>query len=214
MPSTLQARLPAAFRTKLAQLSQRFGDLGDASQQLAEMYVGFCRLYYDISTDAEAMSPNQQRLALQALEASFPHVDKSVRSKWRMIGQHAPRLLAKPILKALPPTRDALYELAKAKPNKLAAFVAQGTLTPELSVAQVRSLVQHGKPTKPKRRQPSLQHLATIRLSFRTYAEAAQCLAPVMTHNAIQRVGAKPAYASALQVELGNDYSKVAKLFS
>jgi hypothetical protein len=208
MPSTHLARLPAAFGVKLTQLRQQHRDLLDASEQLAAMYIRFCRLYYEVSQDAAALSPDQRASALAALEADFTHVDKSIRSKWRIIGQHADRLLAKPIAKALPPTRDALYELAKADPTKLSRLVAKGTLTPDLSVAQVRSLVT------PQRRKPSLQQFATITLSFRSYDAAAKCLASVMTNDTLQRVAAKPAFMSALKAELGDDFRTIAPRFA
>lgn len=207
MASTQLTGLPATFGTKLSRLRQQYRDLGDASEQIAGMYVRFCRLYYEVSEDVDAMSSDQQAAALSALEADFTHVDKSIRSKWRMIGQHADRLLAKPVIKALPPTRDALYELAKAEPTKLARLAEKGTLTPELSVSQVRSLVT------PKRRKPSLQQFATITVSFRSYDAAAKCLAPVLTKSSIQRIGAKPAFVSALKAELGDDFHTIATLF-
>lgn len=207
MASTQLAGLPTTFGTKLSRLRQQYRDLADASEQVAGMYIRFCRLYYEVSEDADAMSSNQKASALEALEADFTHADKSIRSKWRMIGQHADRLLAKPVVKALPPTRDAIYELAKAEPTKLARLVEKGTLTPELSVARVRSLVA------PKRRTPSLQQFATITLSFRTYDAAAKCLASVMTTDTIQRIGAKPAFRDALKAELGDAFHTIATLF-
>lgn len=201
--------IPSTFRKRLHELRQQHQDLLGATEQVAVMCLKFCQLYHQVSLDAEDLPDDQRAAALHELEADFSHVDKSVRSKWRTIGQHAPRLLAKNIVQALPPTRDAIYELARLPPAKLAQLVRKGRLQSGLSIASTRALVA------PKRRQSATQQsLASVTLSFATYGDAAKCLAVVLNARSLKRINAPSAFRSAIAAELQHDFVKVQQLFA
>ena len=213
--TTLATTLPQPFRARLSDLRQQHADIESGARQLAAMIVKFCRLYYDVTEDAEHMPDKTKTAALAALEAGFSHVDASVRSKWRTIGKHAPTLLRADILKALPPTRDALYELAKTAPDKLSRLVKSGKVTQESSVVTIRRHITTPRRAAQRSAATARGTQATVTLGFATYTDAAAALAALLKTNTSLRVTAAPAFTSAVKALLGpDDFPAVARRFS
>lgn len=214
--TTIATTLPQSFRARLSDLRQQHTDIESGVRQLAAMLVKFCRLYYDVTEDAEHMSDKTKAAAaLAALEADFSHVDASVRSKWRTIGKHAPTLLRADILKALPPTRDALYELAKTTPDKLSRLVKSGKVTQESSVVTIRRHITTPRRAAQRSAATARGTQATVTLGFATYTDAAVALAALLKANTSLRVTAAPAFISAVKALLGPDgFPAVARRFS
>jgi hypothetical protein len=203
--------VPAPFRKDVSALRQDYRDLQGAAQQWVEMFVSFCRKFNDSWARAHDIDRSHGNSdARDLLLEEFKDVDESVRSKWRKIGSESGRLLKASVVRALPPTRDAIYEVAKLPQAKLATLVTKGVITNESSVRDIRTTGTR------KRRAPKPKtYLATVTLGFEDYEKAAAALADVLTGDGEFVVRAHHAFVSAVKANLGAvQYAAVDHRFS
>ena len=141
--------------------------------------------------------------------------NKSIRSRWIMIGSHAKQLIHHK--DNLPPYRDTLYELALALKDEkpVIQWVKQKRITSDSSVRDVKLLRDSKRQKKRRSIKPSdpprsvtRSFSATITLSFETYGAAAQALQSVLLSDGVEfKLSADKAFNHAVRGLLQDDES-------
>jgi hypothetical protein len=157
----------------------------------------------------------------QALAEAIQSSDKSIRSRWIMIGSHAKKLI--PHKNVLPPYRDTLYEIARALDEKkpVSKWINQKQITANSSVREVRSLRAGSGPRRRRLRGngPSNKlrrsYPAIINFSFESYTAAAEVLSRFLASiKADMKITADQSFDAALRERLkDHDYEKAKKHF-
>ena len=213
--------LPAVNRdfakevTVLAREGQR---LSQAHANLIERMLVFAqdfkRLWEKAKTLDRGETGRHHNHLREALAEAIETSNKSIRSRWIMIGSHARTLI--PHKDILPPYRDSLYELALAVEDgkPVTRWLKQKQITVDSSVREVRSLRSgtrrkaKASDKKPSRKLRS-SYPATISFSFETYTVAAEVLSPVLLSAKTDfKITAPQSFEAALRERLGDDYEK------
>ena len=146
--------LDAGFYRKLASLIKTKDQLVTDTAELTERMIRFASSLADLEAEANRLDKASKRkvhieefekhLSIRALGLS-----PAIRSRWNTIASQAPELLK--IHTSLPPTRDALYETARAikQDENVSMWVRKKQITPLSTVQDISSLRSKGKRASP-----------------------------------------------------------------
>jgi hypothetical protein len=184
----LLPKINAPFEQSVNKLAVEGETLSSAYEDVTKRILDFARRFHGLwlrSLDLDKGIENGvHRLYLRdSLAAAIGTDDKSIRSRWIQIGQHATELT--PLKSSLPPTRDSLYEVALAIEAKkpVAKWIEDGTLTAQTSVRGIRILRDQQKRNpskKKKKRSVPKAFTATVTLCFNNYDDALRILTPLL----------------------------------
>lgn len=214
--------LPAVdrdFAKEVTVLAREGQKLSQAYAQLTERMLVFAQDFKRLWDKAKTLDKGEtgrhhnhlREVLAKAIETS----NKSIRSRWIMIGSHAKTLI--PHKDVLPPYRDSLYELALAVEDgkPVNRWLKEKQITVDSSVREVRSLragkrrsTKSASGNKPSKKLRSI-YPATISLSFETYTAAAEVLSPLLLSTKSDfKITAPQSFDAALRERLGDDYEK------
>jgi hypothetical protein len=171
MPTTTSSALTPAFRKTVQALVQQRDNLAGASIQFKKMWVDFCADY----TKAYDQARKLGNAAVKHLNDRVGIIDPAKLSKMRQVAKVSPALHAT-VLKALPPSKEALADLARAeiiKPGTIQKLIAAGKVTAKSSVRKIRAEL-HNKPT------PTATGAHRVTVTFPSEEEAAEPLANLL----------------------------------
>lgn len=137
MPTNQPTALKPAFLKTVQDLVQQRDNLAGASIQFKKMWVDFCVSYTKAYDEAKELG----RAAVTHLNDSVGISDPSVLSKMRQVASIKHTLNSK-VLGALPPSREAIVDLARAeitKPGTIQRLIDADKVTAESSVREVRA---------------------------------------------------------------------------
>lgn len=137
MPTTTSTALKPSFLKTVQDLVQQRDNLAGASIQFKKMWVEFCVNYAKVYDEARAIG----NAAVRHLDDTIGISDPAVRSKMRQVAsiKHA---LSSKVLGALPPSREAIVDLARAeitKPGTIQRLIDADKVTADSSVREVRA---------------------------------------------------------------------------
>lgn len=222
------APIDRSFVSEVAALAKEGKRLSDSYSDLTEQMLLFSLDFKRLWDKAQKLDGgergehhNHLRDALaQVIETS----DKSIRSRWIMIGSHAKKLIN--LKDSLPPYRDSLYEVALALEDEkpVTQWVKQKQITADSSFREIKSLRGPKKRRKQKStKSPGQSRLArqrfpaTITLSFETFDAAAEVLRTLLLTEAVEfKLSADKAFDHAIREKLqhDSDYKKAKSHFS
>jgi hypothetical protein len=142
--------LDAGFYRKLESLISAKDQLVRDTTELTKRMIEFASSLNDLEAEAHRLDKASNRkvhteefekhLSIRALGLS-----PAIRSRWNTIASQAPELLK--IHTSLPPTRDALYETARAikQDENVSMWVRKNQITPLSTVQEINSLRSKGK---------------------------------------------------------------------
>jgi hypothetical protein len=137
MPTTTSSALKPAFLKTVQDLVQQRNNLTGAGIQLLKMWVDFCVTYTKAYDEAKELGP----AAVAHLNDRVGISDDPLLSKMRHVARirHA---LSSRVLGALPPSREALVDLARAeitKPGTIQRLIDTNKVKPDSTVKEVRA---------------------------------------------------------------------------
>ena len=205
----------------LPQLNSRFEDsvarLSDEGRALSKAYVDFTKhmlefasRFYELWERARKLDEDveygaHREYLVEQLSDAIGTDNKSIRSRWILIGQYASDL--SPLKSSLPPARDSLYEVALAiDSNKpVNSWVEKGALTSNSSVREIRALRKpKGRSSKQSSRNIKKRHLnAQVTLCFSTYDDAVEILLKLIKGDENFEISSHKAFGEALQAKVG-----------
>jgi hypothetical protein len=209
---TVLPRVHATFEASVDKLADEGKTLAAAYADVTKRILDFARRFHDLWDRALTLDKGEEngvhrQYLMDALSDAIGTDNKSIRSRWIMIGQHASDL--SPIKASLPPQRDSLYEVALALEAKkpVDKWVDEGVLTSQTSVREIRAL------RKPKARKKkgatSKRHMnASVSLSFATYEDAVEQLLSLLRSNHQFDVQSDKAFFEALKAKVDADEFK------
>jgi hypothetical protein len=173
MPTTPTTALKPAFIRTVQDLVRQRDTLQSASIQFKRMWVEFCVNYTRAYDEAREIG----RDAVALLNEKVGITDQSVLSKMRQVAEVKQTLSSK-VLAALPPSREAIVDLARAElrhSGTIQRLIDGDKVTPESSVREVRAALS-------KRRRASTQPTAiqTVTVTFADVRGIADALANVL----------------------------------
>lgn len=151
-----QDLIERSFTKKLENLVKAKDSLVKESAVLAERMIHFAASLAELEEEAKRLDKAfktkvhteefEKHLSVRALGVS-----PAIRSRWNTIASQAPALLK--IHDSLPPTRDALYETARAlkQDENVSMWVKKQQLTPYSTVQEINSLRSKGKRATPSK---------------------------------------------------------------
>lgn len=152
--------LDAGFYRKLESLINAKDQLVSDTTELTKRMIQFASSLNGLEAEAYRLDKALKRkvhieefekhLSIRALGLS-----PAIRSRWNTIASQAPELLK--IHTSLPPTRDALYETARAikQDENVSMWVRKNQITPLSTVQEINSLRSKGKRTAPAKKTSS-----------------------------------------------------------
>lgn len=204
----LVPKLDSSFMGNVATLAKEGLALSKAYADVTERILDFAERVHSLwNQSLELDKGDEQGVHRQHLRDQLAKAvksdNKSIRSRWIAIGQHATELAE--IKSSLPPVRDSLYEVALAIEAKkpVTKWAENGDLTPQSSVREIRALRDRTKtkrsaPKKKKRLAPKT-FPAAITLCFETYDDAVRILKPLLTSSEGFKILADKTFANALK---------------
>jgi hypothetical protein len=206
-----------SFVREVAALTKEGKKLSDAFADLTEHILLFAREFKRLWDKARKLDRadrgEHHNLLRDELAKIIGTSNKSIRSRWILIGAHATKLIN--YKDDLPPNRDGLYEIALALENEqpVNQWVRQKHITADSSVREVRWLRRSKKRKKGRHTNPSepprsvMRSLpAAITLSFETYGAAAQALQPLLLSDDVEfKVSGDKAFEHAIRERLQDD---------
>lgn len=215
--TAILAPIDRSFLSEVAALAKEGKKLSDAYSDLTEQMLLFAQDFKRLWDRAQKLDGNDRGEHHNHLHDALAKIletsNKSIRSRWIMIGSHAKKLIH--YKDNLPPYRDSLYEIALALEDEkpVVQWVKQKQITADSSVREVKSLRDSTRRRKRRSSKPSdpsrsvaRSHSATITLSFETYGAAAQALQALLLSDAVDfKLSADKAFEHAVREELQND---------
>ena len=197
------------FAKEVSVLAKEGLRLAEAYADLTERMLVFARDFktlWDKAAKLDGSDTGKHHNHLrQALSELIKTSNKSIRSRWIMIGSHAKKLMH--YKDALPPYRDSLYEIALALEDEkpVNQWVNEKQITIDSSVREVRTLragrrrKSRGGASKPSNKLKR-SYPATISISFETYTAAAEALSSfLLSSKADFKITAHQAFDAALR---------------
>lgn len=226
--TAILAPMDRSFLHEVAALSKEGGKLSEAYSLLAERMLLFAQDFKRLWDKAQKLdgvdNGEHQKHLKDALARVIETSDKSIRSRWIMIGSHAKKLIN--LKDNLPPYRDSLYEIALALEDEkpVTQWVKQKQITADSSFREIKSLRGPKKRRKQKTTKPPApsravrrSFSATVTLSFETFNAAAEALQALLLSDTVDfKLSADRAFEHAIREKLqdDSDYKKAKSHFS
>lgn len=149
-----------SFSKRLDLLVRAKDMLVKETAELAERMIHFAASLTELEEEAKRLDKAhrtkvhieefEKHLSIRALGLS-----PAIRSRWNTIASQAPELLK--IHTSLPPTRDALYETARAikEDENVSMWVKKNQITPLSTIQEINSLRTKRKRTAPAKKSPA-----------------------------------------------------------
>lgn len=192
--------MTAAFKTRVKGLTDDYRNMAASYAELAERMIHFAerfRSLWDQAHDLDGGDFGQHNEYIKAeMGEAVGTTNPSIWSRWVKIGSQAKALL--PYKDALPPQRDALYEISKAIEERqpIKQWVKQGQLTNETPFREVVAL---RTPKRRKRKSRKKTYQVAVTLRFHKYEDAADALAGVIQSDLDFTVNADNTFQNALK---------------
>jgi hypothetical protein len=218
--SELLPRLNSRFEDSVEKLASEGEALSKAYADVTKRILDFAKRFHDLWIRSQELDKGEEdgvhrKYLRDRLAEAIGTDNKSIRSRWISIGQHAPELSQ--LKEALPPARDSLYEVALAIEAKkpVAKWVDEGSINPQSTVRELRALRQPKAKAKIKSRpKRSRNQNAEVTLFFSTYDEAVTALIELIINNPSFELSSHKAFLEAIRSRIdANDYEKIAKRF-
>jgi hypothetical protein len=157
--TTRQNIIERSFSKRLDLLVRAKDMLVKETAELAERMIHFAASLTELEEEARRLDKAhrtkvhieefEKHLSIRALGLS-----PAIRSRWNTIASQAPELLK--IHTSLPPTRDALYETARAikEDENVSMWVKKNQITPLSTIQEINSLRTKRKRTAPAKKSP------------------------------------------------------------
>jgi hypothetical protein len=163
--------IEASFTRKLGALVKAKDQLVSDTAELSQRMIHFASSLADLEKEAKKLDVAyktkihteefEKHLSIKALRLS-----PAIRSRWNTIASEAQTLLK--FHSSLPPTRDALYETARAikQDENVSMWVKKNQITPFSTVQDINSLRSKGKRTAPLKKAPAKSTASTARRTW------------------------------------------------
>jgi hypothetical protein len=128
------------FKQRVAQLVAKKNEAEQSFKGAIGAYLDFCREYFNLHREAKTSTAKAYLYKQTGLD------EPTLRSTYQRIGEQVG--VFRKHIALLPPSQESLKELARAEKKRegtIARLVKNGTLTPDVSVSEVRKLLRGRK---------------------------------------------------------------------
>ncbi|MDH4079006.1 MAG: hypothetical protein OEU68_04245 [Nitrospira sp.] len=205
--------LTGTFATQVKELAADASDLSKSYADLTKRMLKFAHRFHELWEEARRLDGNKdngQHAAHfhQILGSVVNTQNRSIWSRWNTIGKYTKQLV--PHAVALPPQRDALYELALAtkEGKRVGTWIENKKLTSESSFREVVALCK--KKTRATTKPGTSKNCAAVTLYFKDYDHAAKALQEIVTKAEVISIDSHEAFRQAIKGLLGPTYAQVA----
>lgn len=200
MPTTISTALKPAFLKTVQELVQQRDNLAGASIQFKKMWVDFCVDYTKAYDEARSLGND----AVKHLNDSVGINDPAVLSKMRQVAsiKHA---LSSKVLAALPPSREAIVDLARAEISKsgtISKLVDAKKVTADLSVREIRRLLK--KPSRAAQAS-NIHGGSRVTVTFPSGSDAVEPLAALLLNSDATVAVSDDRLRDAIKAKLGKE---------
>jgi hypothetical protein len=193
-----------AFSRDVQQFVTEGNELATIHRNLTERLLKFGAKFRELWKQAKKLDAGDHGIHGDYLRKELIELigseNKTIRSQWMTIGSQAPKLL--PYKESLPPTREILAEIARAKKEgkPIQRWIEQDKLDYDSSVRDVRAL------TRKKNRSAAANAQRYVTVTIRmdtTYGDAAKMLLSILQIPEIVSIKSHKSFNEALKSTLG-----------
>lgn len=201
---TIVSEIDGTFLQRVRQLATEEKELADIQSNLTERLLQIGVKFRELCEYAKKLDVGDSGKHIDYLRQQLiGNKSKTIQSDWRTIGEAAPQLLR--YKDSLPPTREALVELARATNNgkPVERWIDQKKLSAASSVRDVRALTRIKK-AKKRSAAADAQRYVTVTVTLNTnYGEAARLLLNLLKSKQVIRYKSHKSFDDALKAGLG-----------